>query len=500
MALTLTQLLAAPSVDNLRNMAIQSFQGLGIIVESGLGGGASPLGTGSLTLSGTPIAQFTKIIVNIVGSGELGTASFQYSLDGGVTYSTTFVIPLGGTAFLPAPGVTITFVPGLSGAGTSFVVGDMFTFAVNTPSLQVTSWPASGGLRLLMEFQAQALAKLAGQVAALAAGGYTSLATGAWCDLIGVGFYGLSRLGTGALAGVTTGVVLLVDNAGAGPFTIAANVMGFTSTNGLIYFNSSGGTLPRSGTLQLNVVAQAPGSKYNVANGTILTISSGILPGVTVSNPDPGTGSWITTQGTDAESDSAYMLRCQQRWSALGTGSPASAYQLWTTLAEAATNHPTTVTKSLVQVDSVVPGQIDIYIAGSSGAVNPQAVTDVTNYILPRQALTANVIVQSAANRVITLTGTVNFLLARTTVALAQAAIQTASSAYIAALGIGNGLANTPTVYFSEIQAAIGSVLGGPGVSIRNVAGLNINGATADVALTLGQVATLTNSLTFVGV
>jgi hypothetical protein len=35
---------------------------------------------------------------------------------------------------------------------------------------------------------------------------------------------------------------------------------------------------------------------------------------------------------------------------------------------------------------------------------------------------------------------------------------------------------------------------------VRNVAGLTTNGGSADIALTLGQVATLTNSLTFTGV
>lgn len=500
MSLTLSQLLAAPTVDNVRSMAVQFFQGLGIVVESGLGGGSSPLGTGSLILSGSPIAQYPKVVVNIVGSGELGTATFQYSLDGGITFTGVLTVPASGVYVLALTGATITFTPGPSGAGTSFVVGDGFSFALNTPSLPVTSWPTSGGLRLLMEFQSQALAKISAQVAALAAGGYTPLATGSWCDLIGFGFYGLQRLGTGTLAGITNGVILLTDSAGAGPFVIAANAMGSSSTGGLLYFNTNGGTLPKGGTLQLTVTAQSPGSKYNVANGTIQTISSGILPGVTVNNPDPGTGSWITVQGTDAESDSAYMLRCSQRWSALGTGSPASAYQLWTTLAEAAAGHTTTVSKSLVQADTSVPGQIDIYIAGSSGAVNTQAVTDATAYILQRQALTANVVVQSATNRVITVAGTVNYYLAKTTSVIAQAAVQSALSAYISSLGIGNGLASTSTVYYSEIQAAIGAVLGGAGISIRNVAGLLVNGGTTDITLTLGQVATLTNSLTFVGV
>lgn len=498
MSLFLSQLLTAPTVDNWRSMLLSALQGLGIVVESGLGGGSSPLGTGSITLSGTPTGPIPKIVVTITSAGELGSAIFKYSLDGGSTFVTGVAIPVTpGSVIIGSTGITLTFVSGAVGSGISFAVGDSFSFAINTPSLPVTSWSVSGGYRQLIEIVSQALAKISAQVAGLAAGGYTSQATSTWCDLIGNYFYQLPRLGVGNLAGITKGLVTISDPAGAGPFTITTSQMGYATASGLIYFNSNGGTLPKNGTLQLLVSAQSPGTQYNVSNNTIQSIVSGVLPGVTVNNPDPGTGSWITSQGTDPESDSAYMLRCMQRWPSLGTGSPTSAYKLWVTLAEAAAGHPTTIIKSLVQPDPAIAGQINIVVAGASGAVSGSAVTDVINYITSKVSLPATVSIQSATNDVITVAGVVNYFASKNSLSAVQAAVASALQTYWLGLDIGNGVS---TVFWSEVQAAIGSVLGGAGVAIRNVLGLTTNGGTVDILIPLNQVATLTNSLTFAGV
>jgi hypothetical protein len=496
MALTLSQLLAAPTVDNWRSYLLAALQGLGIVVEGGTSAGGVASGTGSLSLSGTPAAAYPKVVVKIVTAGELGTGAFQYSLDAGVTFSGTVTIPVAPGAYvLGATGVTITFAAGPVGSGTSFGIGDTFSFALATPSLQVTAWAASGGFRQLVENEAQALASLSAQQAALAAAGLTTNATGSWADLLGVQFYGLTR----SPAAATKGQVTLADPGGAGPFTIVAGQMTFASTSGLYYTNSTGGVLPKNGTLNLQVAALAPGAAYNVGNGTITTIAGGTLPGVTVNNPDPGSGTWITSQGADAETDSAYMLRCQQRWASLGTGSTAAVYDLWARSSEAAVGHATTISKTLVQADAATPGQIDIYLAGASGAVGGGAVTDAQNYINPRVPLTATALIQAASNVVLTLTGTVNYFAAKTTLSAIQAAVAAAIAAYINALGIGSdaGGANVKAFYTELLgEVALAGAVNGVPV-VRNVATFQVNGGTADIGLTTGQVATLTNSLTF---
>jgi Baseplate J-like protein len=275
--------------------------------------------------------------------------------------------------------------------------------------------------------------------------------------------------------------------------------MTFASTNGLLYTNTTGGTLALSGTLVLQVAALQPGAAWNVGNNTITSIVGGTLPGVTVNNPDPGTGTWITSQGADQESTSAYMLRCQQRWPSLGAVPTQSVFSLWATLAEQAAGHATTITKTLAIQDSAVPGQVDLFLAGASGAVGAQAVADVIAYIQPRIPACQVALVQAATNVVLTVAGTVNFIATKTTSAAIQAAVAAALAAYITSLGIGSDAGGTQTkAFYTELLGAVaeaGAIAGAP--VVRNVANFTVNGGSADIGLTLGQVATLTNSLTF---
>jgi hypothetical protein len=493
MSLTLAQLLIPLSVPQCKQMLLSALQGLGVVLESGVGSGNSPLGTGSISLSGTPTVALTNIIIKITTNGELGVAVFQYSLDNGVTFTSGVGVPAApGTYNLSTTGVVVTFVPGPLGAGISFVIGDQFNFATNIPSLPVTAWGSSGGYRQLVEVEAQALAAFAQQQPALAAGGYTPLATGSWCDLIGNGFYQLGR----NLASPTQGLLTLTDTAGAGPFIIAPGTMWFATGGGLLYSNLTGGTLPLGGTLQITIAAEFGGSLYNVGNDTIQTIIAGSLPRVTVDNPDPGSGTWITSQGSDNETDSAYMLRCQQRWPALGTGSTLAVYQLWATSAEAALGHSTTITKVLAIVDSVVPGQVDVFLAGASGASGVGAVADAVAYITPRIPLTATANIVAATNVVMTLAGVVNYRTSLTTLAAVQAAISAALAVYFLNLAIGSDAAGANSkVYYTAVEAIVGNQLG-----VRNLVGFLLNGGTADIGLIIGRVATLTNSLTFTAV
>lgn len=496
MSLTLSQLTAPLTVDQLRTMLLSSLQGLGIVVEGGTAAGGVAVGTGMIALSGSPTSAHPKVVVKIVTAGELGTAAFQYSLDGGTTFSANQTVPASTGAYvLSATGVTLTFQSGPVGAGTSFGLGDTFTFALQVPSLPVTAWSASGSYRQFVEIDAQALALFSAQDAAITAGGFTTTSTSSWADLLGQNFYGLTR----NAAAATKGQVTLTDAASAGPFTIAAGQMTFASTSGLLYTNTTGGTLAKAGTLALQVAALSPGSAFNVGNGTITSIVGGTLPGVTVNNPDPGSGTWVTSQGADAESDSAYMLRCQQRWPALSqSAGTAAVYDLWSKTAESAAGHSTTITKTLVVVDAVVPGQIDIYLAGASGAAGAGAVADAQSYINPRTPLTATTLIQPATNAVLTIAGVVNYLAAKTTLTAITAAVAAALAAYINALGIGSDAGVTVKAFYTELlgEVAMAGAISGVPV-VRNVSGFLVNGGSADTGLTLGQVATLTNSLTF---
>ena len=504
MALTLAQLLAPVSADGWRSTAVGALQGLGVVLPGGAAAGGAQLGTGGLTLSGAPAAAYPKVVVKIVTAGELGAAVFQYSLDGGSTFSGNVTVPASpGLYVLGSTGVSITFVPGPSGGGTSFAVGDTFTFALNTPSLQVTAWQSGSGLRTLLEIEAAALGDLGTAQVTIAASGYlqawlnpSSLGLSApppdaWLDQLASNVYQLTR----QTAAATKGRATLTAAGGAGPYTVAAGSLYIADSAGRRYFNTSGGTLTLGGTLLLDWSAEAPGQAYNIALGSAMTIVAGALAGVTVALTDAGTGTWITSQGSDAESNVALATRCQARWPALSQRPTAAVYQLWALSAEAAAGHATTITKVLAQADPAIAGQVDVYLAGASGGAGVQAVTDANAYIQARVPLTTSAVVAAASNAAMTVGGTVSYYASKTTLAAVQAAVQANLAAYINGLGIGPDNAGSLKVYWTEIVAAIGSAFG-----VRNVASPTLNGGTTDPSLALGQVATLTNSLTFAAV
>jgi hypothetical protein len=336
----------------------------------------------------------------------------------------------------------------------------------------------------LADVDSQELADLTSLVAAIALGGYATTqpgvtgAAGSWLDLVAQNFYQLTRNASVA----TQGTVTLSDPQSAGPFTITAGQLWIADTPSLAsstpyrYSNVAGGTLPKGGTLTLTVAAEQPGSVYNRPAGNLTTLLTS-LPGVTVSNAS----NWITVQGADPESDVALATRCQAQWSALGKGATAATYDLWARTASSE------VTRTKVQQDGTVAGQVDIYLAGAAGAVSAAAVTAVTNYIASRLPLCVVQSTAAATNLAATIAGTVYCFSASLTAA--QAAVAANLTALIAATPVGG------TLYLSQVIEAINAPIG-----VRNSASVTINGSAADLVLTAAQVATLTNSLTFTGV
>ena len=324
--------------------------------------------------------------------------------------------------------------------------------------------------------------------AALARGGYVTTqpgvtgASGDWLDLVGEARYGLKR--NPAVAAVHS--VLLTDAGNAGPFNITAGQLWVANTASLggatplRFTNQAGGVLSKGGTLALPCQAEQAGAAYDVGIGTITTLITS-LPGVTVTNPDLGGGSSLTTQGVDKESDLAYSLRCLGRWASLGTGSPAAAYDLWARTASAE------VTRTKVQASGTVAGQVDVYLAGVNGAASGAALTAVANYLAPRVPLGSAANVVAATNFITNLIGTVHVQTAY--LAAATAAVGAALIAFWQTIPIGG------TVY---VSAVIEVIMGPAGV--RDFTLTSIAGGSGDVVLTATQVSTLMNSLVFTAV
>src|ERR1700730_10092681 len=120
MPLTLAQLIAPPPLATWRTLLLGAMRGLGVVQPGGPAGGNTQQGTGNISLTGSPAAAYPSVVIKIVTAGKLGTGVFQYSLDGGTTYSGNVTIPSGAAYVLGATGVTVTFAAGPVGGGTSF--------------------------------------------------------------------------------------------------------------------------------------------------------------------------------------------------------------------------------------------------------------------------------------------------------------------------------------------------------------------------------------------
>lgn len=447
---TLATLLAAPTKEQLRALLLLELQGIGFVRQSDY----SP---GTVSLSGTPNAAY-QVRVRIIVAGAVGAATFQWSTDGGTTWSATLATSAAFT--IPGTALVIGFTDGPSGSGTSFLAGDVWSIDTRLPSLQASSWQTGSTPLTLVENDAAALEDLYALTSVLAAGGFVDTATGPWLDLLAASVYQLTRFP----AVSTVGVVKLTDAGGAGPFTLVDGQVWVASTSGQRFFSVGGYTLPASGTVDITVRAELPGAAGNVGNGTITAIITA-LPGVTVANPALVSGSWVTTQGADAELDAALAARCRSRWPAIGVGSPAAAYDLWARTADSS------ITRTRVRPSPTVEGQVDVYLAGASGPAGPAAVAAADAYIQPRVPLTVTALVAAASSGPITITGTLYVRAGNpSALALATAAVE----AYLRDIDVGG------TVYLTGIIEALMSP---PGV--RNV---SISSPVADTAMGSTQV------------
>ncbi len=81
--------------------------------------------TGTITLSGSARSNMVAS-VRIKATGTVAVGKFDYTLDGGYTYSEELRIPSGATYVLPDTGITLTFVPGAGPI--HFEIGDSHAF------------------------------------------------------------------------------------------------------------------------------------------------------------------------------------------------------------------------------------------------------------------------------------------------------------------------------------------------------------------------------------
>lgn len=339
-----------------------------------------------------------------------------------------------------------------------------------------TAWQSGSVPQSLLQADCQTVSDASVVVSKIAAGGLLELAAllddPGWLTLLALSHYGLARKSAVA----TRGTLVLTDN-GGGPHTIVENQLYAGPPAGELRFqNIAGGSLPLNGTLSLTFQAEGPGAAYNLANGAITRLLT-TLPGVTVSNPATTSGTWITTQGADEESNTSLVTRCKARWPQLGAAANELGWLGW------ALEPVPAVTRAGVIENYPSGGHVSVFLGGSNGGSSPSDVTTVDAYLQARRPLCVTVHTAAAANFVIALTGTV---FARSSqLAAAQAAFNSALTAFAREVPIGG------MVQLVDILTLLRETAG---VTNVDVSTFKLNGAVADVALTPVQIATFTTS------
>lgn len=345
----------------------------------------------------------------------------------------------------------------------------------------IASWQSGSLQRTMFEAFAELASENILVADALARAGFNSLSSGGWLDLLSESHYDNTRFE----AVKTQGTVVLTDTDGTGPHTIGVDEVVVSDADGRRYRNTTGGTLALNLTLELTFEAEVAGADGNVSNNTITVIVEG-PPGATANNPDPGSGQWITVEGSDQESDESLRERNATKWASLSVNGPAEAYVYWARQASPA------VTRVWVDGGNPRgPGTVDVFIAGVDGAVGGTVVTAVTNYLegttdqVGRKALGADLDVASATEHAIDFTAQVYY----------DPTHVESEIATLVLAAIDNYVKNVPIGGVKSFDQDAGEfLLGGlyhALFSIPGVVNIIFSAPLANVALARGEVATI---------
>lgn len=343
----------------------------------------------------------------------------------------------------------------------------------------IASWQSGSLQRTMFEAFAELASENILVADAIARAGFNPLSSGGWLDLLSESHYDNTRFA----AVKTRGKVILTDVASTGPHVIGIDEVVISDAAGRRYRNVTADTLLLNDFVELEFEAEIAGADGNVDNDTIVVVVEG-PPNVTCNNPDPGSGLWITIEGSNQETDASLRERNATKWATLSVNGPAEAYVNW------ARNASPAVTRVWVDDQNPRgPGTVDVYIAGADGPVSGAVVTAVEDYIngdtdqVGRKGIGTDLFVASATQHPIDITAQVYFnptyLVAEIT-----AAVEAAIAEYIENVPIGG------TKSFDQDAGEF--LLGGfyhALFSIAGVVNIILSAPLTNVALAKGEVA-----------
>jgi uncharacterized phage protein gp47/JayE len=253
---------------------------------------------------------------------------------------------------------------------------------------ETESWKSGDPTRSQLDAISRFEASKEKDVAASIASGFLDLAEGDGLTLCARG------LGTERIKATYATCTWRLTNTGPEPFIFDPNDLIAASNDGQTYRSSTGGTLAAGGTLDVTIIAEIAGSESSAGIGDITTMVTA-FPKVSATN--------ITSAvGLDEESDPALRIRAKAKFGANSPNGPADAYSYVATTPDRVGGAQ--ITRTRVIDDSTV-GEVEVYIAGPSGAVDSETV-DLVEIGLEKWAnpLCNELTVTSATNKTIPVT------------------------------------------------------------------------------------------------
>ncbi|HQU04794.1 MAG TPA: baseplate J/gp47 family protein [Acidocella sp.] len=272
-----------------------------------------------------------------------------------------------------------------------------------------------------------------------------------------------SRFTATSSALVTVGALVRTAD-GTQSFAVVAD------TTNPLYVAASNGYLIPAGVASATIAVEAVtiGAGGNVAANTISQIVGSVPYVDTVNNTS------AFTNGEAAESDAAVKLRFQNWQETRASGTYAAVEYA---VQSVQTNLTYTITPNAVVGGAYTPGSFVVAIDDGSGATPTLTVTAVSNAVALVRPIGSTAYVVAATPLTATIAVTLVVASGYST-ATAQAAVGTAITTYVDALGVG------ATMPYSVIAKLCYDAFAG----ISNVTGITLNGGTADLVPTTSQV------------
>lgn len=359
-------------------------------------------------------------------------------------------------------------------------VEESFLLIIEGTGLKPRAWRDGGTLRTILRIVAVVFAAFTNLIAQFAASGFLETSTAGWLTLLAYSVYGVTRIPSTFATGTVT-----LTNGGGGIYNVVAGAFRCTSSiTGKAYTNVSGFTLNPGNVLDVPVIAVEIGADSNAAPGTVTLFTTTPLAGVSCTNA-------AAIVGSDAEQDPELRQRCKDKLAIISGLGPRGAYAFAIRSATRPDGSAVDINRQSISPSST-NGTVTIYVASPTGAPLPAdlpyVLASIELYARP-DSVTVNLL---GANPVAFAKSLTIWAVAQTGLSAddISALVSAALLAMITVYPIG-GIAKTPAVQGYLFATNIEGTARAAHPSI-----FAVDGVGADIAMAVGDVATLATTIT----